>query len=157
MILWQVASGSVDYSNFYSDEARSLLDEKTDSGISSGGPTVAPALDTAPVEPEPAPPPAVTLVAATAVSVDEKVTVLALAECEVAVKGAGMKFNAAVRVGGPFCDASSCPAPPPSPVLARSQPASFSVTPALTRALQTCSARRGAAPTVSSRRSTAPK
>ena len=37
------------------------------------------------------------LVAASAVSVGEKVTVLALAECEAAVLGAGMKFNPPVR------------------------------------------------------------
>jgi hypothetical protein len=95
-LLWQVASGGVDYSNFYSDEAKSLLDEKADSGVNSGdtgGPTVAPV-----AAPEPAPAPAMTLVAATAVSVDEVVTVLAIADCEVAVKSAGMKFNAAVRV-----------------------------------------------------------
>ena len=90
-----MASGVADYSNFYSDEAKSLLDEKTDSVVTSGdvgGPIAAPV-----TAPEPAPAPAVTLVAATAVSIDEKVTVLELAGCEVAVKGAGMKFNAAVR------------------------------------------------------------
>ena len=47
-----------------------------------------------------------TLLGGRAVSVDEKVTVLALAECEVAVKGAGMKFNAAVRVWAHPSDAS---------------------------------------------------
>jgi hypothetical protein len=86
-----------DYSNYYGSESTALLGANTGS---DSGPAAPPALAPAPAPaaaPEPDPEPAAPLVAASAVSVGEKVTVLALAECEAAVLGAGMKFNPPVR------------------------------------------------------------